>query len=469
MFTPKLLFSAVVVFLASSGVNGAAYIPGCSFFAGQCLYTISQGQDANCLSAGSGSAAAVCCDTLKVDVKTIGSDNGKSRIVSLLGSKAQAQAATAQLEAERDDLLAELATVRSELADLTSQVVTCQASLGLSDGDSQPLTALGLPVNLRYCDFESDSDCTWTYDTDVVSHMTSSSSGPGADHSLGSTGGRFMALDVSKAAKNGKKYSTKTYFITSQEYEPANDYCIAFYYSMLGKDVQGLEVAIKTDTGSSYPVWSSSGPKSSDWLLAQFEVDREYVAEPFSLRFKVSTSSYKDYYGNLELDDGDIGIDDVYAYNGTCKEALGCSPNSVKRNSSDGSTPCYTFHVTALPWKDAYRTCREEGPASALVSVESEEEQNFLIGVINGDPALRVAGQSGFYTSGSDRQYEGSFKWTDTGSGRSVSGLYENWGYRQPNNVGGIQDCLLLEDAAEGFAWGDVDCDTAHPFICEKS
>ena len=76
-----------------------------------------------------------------------------------------------------------------------------------------------------------------------------------------------------------------------------------------------------------------------------------------------------------------------------------------------------------------------------------------------------TAGSYGWYTSGSDESSEGNFVWTDTGYPNPLN--YTDWHPGQPNNVGSVQDCLLMEYASDNFQWGDVNCNDKHPFICE--
>ncbi|KAI8797976.1 hemolymph lipopolysaccharide-binding protein, partial [Biomphalaria glabrata] len=142
-----------------------------------------------------------------------------------------------------------------------------------------------------------------------------------------------------------------------------------------------------------------------------------------------------------------------------------CPPMAVK-NTLNNVTSCYTFHATPMTWTEAYDVCRREGPHSALVSVETEAEQRFLVSHIKQDTALSVVGQNGFYTSGSDVGNEHSFKWTDTGIPRPVT-WSAGWHAGQPNNEGGNQNCLLMQYPADDYKWGDIECDSKHPFICE--
>ena len=79
--------------------------------------------------------------------------------------------------------------------------------------------------------------------------------------------------------------------------------------------------------------------------------------------------------------------------------------------------------------------------------------------------ALNTAGTYGWYTSGNDDRSEGYFVWTDTGYPRPLN--YKYWHAGQPNNVGNVQDCLLMQYPNDNFEWGDVNCNDKHPFICE--
>lgn len=78
---------------------------------------------------------------------------------------------------------------------------------------------------------------------------------------------------------------------------------------------------------------------------------------------------------------------------------------------------------------------------------------------------LIVAGQNGFYINGNDIDNENKFKWTSTGYPQNIQ--YTNFHQGQPNNVGDIQDCLLMEYPRFNYEWGDVACNEKHPFICE--
>ncbi|CAL1540731.1 unnamed protein product [Lymnaea stagnalis] len=503
-----LLFASVVGRLWAAD----PFTPGCSFVGGQCMYTVQLGHQGQCDAQTPQVATAgdsQCCTAVQNDIVGLKTDVEvlKAQVTTLVGSlnktTADLQAATAHsktVEAERDSLLemlhrrelelnkteAELArmlgqagdeirALRQDLTNVTNALASCRTALGVSTTDNgQPVSLLGA-VEQWYCSFQVLDDCgykrlTGTASFSLMQHGSSLSTGPRVDHSTGIASGTYMGLNAVGVAD--MYYSSQTKRDATMEsdvFQPANGYCVLFWYSMRGADVLQLDVNVRIGGGTGYPVWTRKGDQKVDWLLGEVDLDIEYTANPFKIDFVASSDAYKTYSsstgGYIQHNHlGDIGIDDIYVYNTSCANVPKCPPTSTK-NTLNNVTSCYTFHVTALSWKDAYDVCRREGPHSGLVSVDTQEEQNFLVSVINHDPALTVVGQNGFYTSGSDYGREHNFAWTDSGSQRSVS--WPGWHTGQPNNVGGNQNCLLMQYPADGYTWGDIECDSKHPFICE--
>ncbi|OWF37286.1 Perlucin [Mizuhopecten yessoensis] len=79
---------------------------------------------------------------------------------------------------------------------------------------------------------------------------------------------------------------------------------------------------------------------------------------------------------------------------------------------------------------------------------------------------LTQTGAFGFWTSGQDEFSEGHFLWTTDLESDPFN--YTSWHSGQPNNIGGHQNCVLLQYANDNYNWGDVDCGERHPFICES-
>ncbi|GFS06078.1 aggrecan core protein, partial [Elysia marginata] len=332
MVQQLLLSACVVILLASSGVVRCDFSPGCSFVGGQCQYSVTLGHAGQCDSAtaaagtGSGTTSgnSLCCETVKADLTSVRSDIDllQSQVKGLMNDLnrarsdlTQAQMTVNQTEAERDALLetlrqketelnttqAELANLihrtgneitalRSELANMTSQANTCRAALGLPTVDPKLSTSVGGPVSQHYCNFNSISEhpCKWTVSSQsefhLVTRSSSTNAGPAADRSQGSVTGKYLALDGRKVAQlhSSSTAVIRSYTAVSGEFQPADDYCFIFYYSMVGKDVQSLEVTIKIGSGVGYPVWSTNGRRMSEWTVGQFELDSEYTANPFS-------------------------------------------------------------------------------------------------------------------------------------------------------------------------------------------
>ncbi|XP_055895087.1 uncharacterized protein LOC106077022 isoform X3 [Biomphalaria glabrata] len=490
-------------------VNAVDFTPGCSFIGGQCMYTVQLGHQGQCDAQPVSGADSQCCTSVQTDLASLQKDvqTLKQQIPALTDvlNKTRAdlnisRALAESLQGERDSLLEmlhrletemnktesqnshilalardEIASLRRDLTNMTLALRTCQAALGVTTGQNVLPDSLSGDVHLSYCNFNSTDICGYTKLSGTTSfyllHTGSSTlTGPQVEHSAGINTGTYLGLDIKNELSTERQPGLHTAIIESSLYQPANGYCIYFWYSMKGSDVRQLDVNIRIGGGTGYPVWSRSGDQKVDWLLGQVDLDSEYTSHPFKLDFVATTNAYKSYnYNNRNYDfnyiNSDIGIDDVYVYNTSCANIPRCPPMAVK-HTLNNVTSCYTFHATPMTWAEAYDFCRREGPYSALVSVETEAEHIFLVNHIKQDTALSVVGQNGFYTSGSDVGNEHSFKWTDTGIPRPVN-WSAGWHAGQPNNEGGNQNCLLMQYPADDYKWGDIECDSKHPFICE--
>ncbi|XP_055895088.1 uncharacterized protein LOC106077022 isoform X4 [Biomphalaria glabrata] len=488
-------------------VNAVDFTPGCSFIGGQCMYTVQLGHQGQCDAQPVSGADSQCCTSVQTDLASLQKDvqTLKQQIPALTDvlNKTRAdlnisRALAESLQGERDSLLEmlhrletemnktesqnshilalardEIASLRRDLTNMTLALRTCQAALGVTTGQNVLPDSLSGDVHLSYCSFNSTDSCGYTKLSGNTSfyllHTGSSTlTGPQVEHSAGINTGTYLSLDIKKEIDTERQQGLHSATIESSLFQPANGYyCIYFWYSMRGSDVRQLDVNIRIGGGTGFTVWSMSGDRKVDWLLGKVDLQ---TSHPFKLDFVATTDAYKQYNYNAENYDfyfinSDIGIDDVYVYNTSCSNLPRCPPMAVK-NTLNNVTSCYTFHATPMTWTEAYDVCRREGPHSALVSVETEAEQRFLVSHIKQDTALSVVGQNGFYTSGSDVGNEHSFKWTDTGIPRPVN-WSAGWHAGQPNNEGGNQNCLLMQYPADDYKWGDIECDSKHPFICE--
>ncbi|KAL5012418.1 hypothetical protein ScPMuIL_010969 [Solemya velum] len=498
MFLILVLFTGAVAQTAN---------PACSFTNGQCVYSVQLGHRQQCDSAptaSTGVSGGLSGECSCHDVQTVRADlNSLSTMVTELqtqvsnlgtgvshtdmaAKEAELQAAQQQkvnllmslgnkesllnqtklqLASEAEAAATEIQNLRTQLGAVQRELATCQARLGVTHPTTSPNLGSG-KVNLTLCDFESScgySSSTYWVNTRGAPSM---STGPRADRTFGTTEGHYLRMDSHSLASTYQR----THFISVQspEFEPAPAYCIQFAYNMFGSDVKNFSVYAKIGSGRGYPIFSRFGPQGSEWLIGQVDLTSEYTARPFTLVFEGSTDAYYHHSGSTYVTHGysDIAIDDIYAYNTSCSRVPDC-PDGAHRRTVGATTTCYTFHTTGMTWSEAEKTCRNEGIKSHLVAVNDRMEQDYLVQIIKSDIGLTAVGTSGWYTVGNDITRETEFSWTE--SGTPVRLTFTNWHQGQPNDVGGRQDCLLMQYQDANYEWGDVDCDTRHPFICEKN
>lgn len=68
----------------------------------------------------------------------------------------------------------------------------------------------------------------------------------------------------------------------------------------------------------------------------------------------------------------------------TCRLAPSdCPPNYVRASFGGGAAACYRFMESGLNWADSQAECATHDPKSALVTVDSPEEFEFVSGLCN--------------------------------------------------------------------------------------
>lgn len=121
-----------------------------------------------------------------------------------------------------------------------------------------------------------------------------------------------------------------------------------------------------------------------------------------------------------------------------------------------------------------------------LVQIDSAEENQAVVAAVQEifeDLAEPNGKQAGFWTSGSDSEYEGDWVWTSSDmafwsgdeNGEPTDGAYVNWGEGKPNNAVSTwqsEDCLVIyiesgEDGATA-SWNDLPCADPYSYVCES-
>lgn len=515
--------SAALVLLFTLNIVTSDFTPGCSFYSGQCVYKVQLGQQGQCdavqqaSSPASGSSSQLSGGDCTCNDVTL----AKNDLSTLQGTVSQLQQAVAQLykqlnltktelaqttqqvageTASHADLIStlhqkevalnqtdhELATVlntagaeiknlREQLQNATRDLNICQGVVNPSGHSAVP--ALSGEYTTFYCPFqdshicgflqESGDDGSWLFNRNSNLH---SQTGPQTDHTYGTPSGSFMLMDAKTLGQSSSHY---TYIrLASPTLKRSDNYCIKFWYNMYGVDVKALNVYAKIHGGLGNPIFSRTGNLGKEWHLAEIDLNSEYTANDFNIVFEATTSAYHSYsysgsgsshyvYHN---ENGNIAIDDFYAYNTTCNSIPSCPPSSYKRVVGN-VTSCVSFHSTPQNWYKANEECKKESAHAHLMTIKDRQTQNYLLQLIQNDIGLTAAGQNGYYISASDEKSEGNYVWTDTGTAYNVN--FTRWHPGQPNDVGSNQDCVLMEYPAADFDWGDVDCQTKHPYICQ--
>lgn len=150
--------------------------------------------------------------------------------------------------------------------------------------------------------------------------------------------------------------------------------------------------------------------------------------------------------------DGGSGVD---GKSGGSVQQMQCPKDWVKYQQS-----CYKILTdNPLNWDQSQKQCKSLETKANLVSIESKEEDEFVISKlkeINGEGLV-------FWTGGNDKQSDGQFKWAATGQGMT----YTNWASKYHNKGADGRDCVFYELLDGKWKWDDYQCDNQEYAICE--
>ncbi|WAR04741.1 MLRP2-like protein, partial [Mya arenaria] len=255
--------------------------------------------------------------------------------------------------------------LRTELLSTSDKLTTCQTQLNLLDSQKTNTPVLYGGYVTHYCGFEDLHNCNYTMDTCTSStvecwHRGTGRqdvySGPVEDHTYGSPNGHYMYIDPT--LKPYYKSSSSSHVpqrkarITTPQLPAANEYCVRFWYTMIGVDIGTLKVYAQVGGGDGYPVYTKTGQEDRYWHMAQVSLDSEYTSQPFKIVFEGTTSSYYTYPHSSHQSNQDtrgfISFDDVYIYNTSCS-GLFLPPlfSSCLRGPQVLTTHIYTVHTKA--------------------------------------------------------------------------------------------------------------------------
>ncbi|XP_054878105.1 ladderlectin-like [Poeciliopsis prolifica] len=118
---------------------------------------------------------------------------------------------------------------------------------------------------------------------------------------------------------------------------------------------------------------------------------------------------------------------------------------------------CFVVVTFQKSWAEAEKHCQNLD--SHLASFHNIDEYNFLRQTV-----LRsTLKQSRFWIGGYDSAQEGTWFWSD-----GSKFIFSTWGSGQPDNAGGNEHCMNINDRGRDFV-DDSPCDMTLPFICARA
>merc|ERR1719500_256264 len=134
----------------------------------------------------------------------------------------------------------------------------------------------------------------------------------------------------------------------------------------------------------------------------------------------------------------------------------GCSNDncveSCEQDWEKNGDHCYYWSTEKKNWTDSEDFCQKEGGHLASVTSKVLEGIN------------RTEHLGGVWIGGNDLEVDGVWRWTDCSPWE-----FTIWGPGEPNNWGGVDDCLHHHIMDWGHKWNDGLCGFESKFLCSKS
>nr|XP_011422437.3 macrophage mannose receptor 1 isoform X2 [Crassostrea gigas] len=134
----------------------------------------------------------------------------------------------------------------------------------------------------------------------------------------------------------------------------------------------------------------------------------------------------------------------------TAAASLPCPPSYSGYQSYCYKAVALTDSSQWLSFDAARDYCR--GVGGDLVSIHSAGENSFVQNLVGSSPVSIWIGLN-------DKAVERGHRWTD-----SSPTDYTNWNRGEPNDAGGIEDCVSMISNGK---WNDINCFFSKPFICK--
>lgn len=174
------------------------------------------------------------------------------------------------------------------------------------------------PSTDRFCDFETDDICGFTYlntgniDWKRGTKATAPPDGPVYDHTLGTQFGYFMYSSGTSSNQIQRA------LLASQVFNPNSEQCVEFYYYHAPASIGSLNIYARLKTvynsTNELPIWTEPFANNgfNGWQFAQVPLGHAITNIPYQVIFEEYVTA--DRPGN----NFNIYIDDVFVRDGSC-------------------------------------------------------------------------------------------------------------------------------------------------------
>lgn len=202
-----------------------------------------------------------------------------------------------------------------------------------------------------------------------------------------------------------------------------------------------------TSDKTNIQVCPSNNTTAQRWFL-------KAVGDGFSLAPQCALNSCIDSYDGGTKDGMNIYL---WSQNSTAAQIVSLKYILTPDYETTYNGHVYKLYNKALPWREAYKFCEQQG--GHLVTINSENEQSFLYNIIN-----EKSTSAYLWLGATDSYEEGKWKWI---TGDSI--VYRNWADNEPNNSNDEDYMVLYKNSGKWNDGNDIYySDTkAYSFICE--
>ncbi|MBN2745896.1 MAG: choice-of-anchor J domain-containing protein, partial [Bacteroidales bacterium] len=206
-------------------------------------------------------------------------------------------------------------------------------------------------------------------------------SGPNADHTTGTSNGKYLYTEASNPAAQGEiaNLISPCVLIPSS----ATNYQLSFWYHMYGQDITGLHVDIFHNGNWINDIYTLTGQQqtsnSSSWLMASIPLG-SYAGNTIQIRFRVIRGNSFD--GDVAIDDVSIGLPGIPVANFTASTTSTYTGTPVTFADASTNTPT-SWNWTITPSTFSYTSGTSSSSQNPVVVFNSGGSYTIKLKVTN--------------------------------------------------------------------------------------